>query len=67
MISFAGCHDLRDMSIIKEIDCPRCGKKEGIEVIERDNQTVGESICDKCGYTIPEGVVLMNYLEQEDM
>lgn len=64
MIRFAGCEDVRRMAVIKEIDCPKCGAKNGIEVIERDRETVGDSICDQCGYTIPEGVVLEEYLQE---
>lgn len=36
--------------------------KDGIEVFERDNQTIGDSVCDQCGFTILEGVVLELYL-----
>lgn len=64
MIAFADCQDLRKMPVIKEIDCPKCGAKKGIEVIERENHTIGDSVCDRCGYAIPEGVVLELYLEQ---
>lgn len=49
---------------IHEIDCPRCGKKEGIEVFDRDNLTISDSVCSGCGYTVPEGVVLELYLKQ---
>ncbi len=52
------------MPVIKEIDCPKCGAKKGIEVIERENHTIGDSVCDRCGYAIPEGAVLELYLEQ---
>ncbi len=58
MIAFADCQDVRKMTVIREIDCPVCGARDGIEVFERENQTVGDSVCDQCGYTIPEGVVL---------
>ena len=64
MIEFADCQDIRKMAVIEEMDCPRCGAKDGIEVFERDSLTVGESICDQCGSTIPEGVPLQLYLEQ---
>lgn len=64
MIEFADCQDIRKMAVIEEMDCPRCGAKDGIEVFERDSLTVGESICDQCGYIIPEGVPLQLYLEQ---
>ena len=42
----------------------RCGAKDGIEVFERDGQTIGDSVCDQCGFTIPEGVVPELYLEE---
>ena len=64
MIAFADCQDVRKMAVIKEIDCPECGAKEGIEIFERDNRTLGESVCDQCGFTIPEGVALELYLEE---
>lgn len=63
MIEFADCQDIRKMPIIQEIDCPRCNAADGIEVISRDNLTVGESICDRCGFIIPEGVELELYLK----
>ena len=62
MIQFSDCQDIRKMAVIKEIDCPQCREKDGIEVFERDGLTMGDSVCDKCGYTIPEGVILENYL-----
>ena len=64
MIAFADCQDIRKMAVIKEIDCPGSGAKKGIEVFERDNQTIGDSVCDQCGFTIPEGVVLELYLDE---
>ena len=63
MIVFADCQDIRKMTVIKEIDCPKCGAIDGIVVFERDNQTIGDSACDQCGFTIPEGVVLESYLD----
>ena len=60
MIAFADCQDIRKMTVIKEIDCPKCG----IEVFERDGQTIGDSVCDQCGFTIPEGVVPELYLDE---
>ncbi|HIZ22252.1 MAG TPA: hypothetical protein IAA21_05570 [Candidatus Blautia faecigallinarum] len=63
MIIFADCQDIRKMAVIKEIDCPKCGAKNGIEVFERDSQTIGDSVCDQCEFTIPEGVVLEVYLD----
>ena len=64
MSVLAGCWDLRNMVGIHEIDCPRCGKKEGIEVFDRDNLTISDSVCSGCDYTVPEGVVLELYLKQ---
>ena len=61
MIVFADCQDIRKMAVIKEIDCPKCGAKDGLE---RDSQTIGDSVCDQCGFTIPEGVVLESYLDE---
>ena len=39
-------------------------KKHMIEVFIRDGQTVGESICDQCGFAIPGDVHLSLYLEE---
>ncbi len=50
-----GCHDARDMKEIEEMMCPKCHKENGIEMFLKDGYTLGESICDHCGYTIPEG------------
>ena len=61
MISFAGCWDVRNMVGIHEVDCPRCGKKEGIEVFDRDSMTISDSVCSGCGYTITEEVVFEKY------
>lgn len=33
MIQFSDCQDIRKMAVIKEIDCPECGEKDGIEVL----------------------------------
>ena len=35
-----------------------------LKVFERDSQTIGDSVCDQCGFTIPEGVVLESYLDE---
>ncbi len=51
------------MAVIKEIACPECGAGDGIEVFERDGLTVGDSVCCQCGFTIPEGVGLEDYLK----
>ena len=64
MIAFADCQDIRKMTVIKDIDCPRCGAKDGIEVVERDGQTIGDSVCEQCGFTIPEGVAPELYLKE---
>lgn len=49
--------------MIKEMACPECGAGDGIEVFERDGLTVGDSVCSLCGFTIPEGVGLEDYLK----
>ena len=49
---FSGCQDARNMISIVEIKCPKCGAD--IEVFVRDGKTVGDSVCDQCGYTIKE-------------
>ena len=49
--------------MIKEMACPECGAGDGIEVFERDGLTVGDSVCCQCGFTIPEGVGLEDYLK----
>ncbi len=66
MSVFADCQDARNMQTIKEIECPRCHEPDGIEVFLKDGHTVGESICCKCKYVIPEGVHLEEYLESEE-
>ena len=63
MAVFADCQDVRKMAVIKEIACPECGAGDGIEVFERDGLTVGDSVCCQCGFTIPEGVGLEDYLK----
>ena len=40
------------MISIVEIKCPKCGAD--IEEFVRDGKTVGDSVCDNCGYTIKE-------------
>ena len=52
MSFFSGCQDARNMISIVEIKCPKCGAD--IEVFVRDGKTVGDSVCDQCGYTIKE-------------
>lgn len=49
---FSGCMDARSMTSIKEVKCPKCSAD--IEVFVRDGKTVGDSVCDHCGYTIKE-------------
>lgn len=63
MSVFAGCIDARNMTAITEIDCPRCGEKDGIEIFTRDSLSVGESCCCRCEYSIPEGIHLEKYLK----
>lgn len=64
MSVFAGCMDARNMVSVYEVTCPRCREESAIEVFERDGQTVGESPCDVCGFSIPEGIKLREYLEK---
>lgn len=52
---FSGCMDARSMTSIKEVKCPKCSAD--IEVFVRDGKTVGESVCDNCGYMIKENQI----------
>lgn len=52
---FSGCMDARSMTSIKEVKCPKCNAD--IEVFVRDGKTVGESVCDNCGYMIKENQI----------
>ena len=49
---FSGCTEARNMISIKEVKCPKCSAD--IEVFVRDGKTVGDIVCDNCGYTIKE-------------
>ena len=49
---FSGCTDARNMISIKEVKCPKCSAD--IEIFVRDGKTVGDIVCDNCGYTIKE-------------
>lgn len=60
MSVLSGCQDARHMKTIEEIDCPRCHVQETIEVILQDGASIGDSICDSCGYVLPEGSHLMD-------
>ena len=53
---FSGCMDARSMTSIKEVKCPKCSAD--IEVFVRDGKTVGDSVCDNCGYTIKENQII---------
>lgn len=64
MSVFADCQDERNKKTILEIDCPGCHEEDGLEVFLKDGVTVGESICNTCGYVIPEGVSLEQFLER---
>lgn len=57
-IRFADCQDVRNQRQIMEIDCPNCHELGGIEVFLKDGATVGESKCEACGYTLPEGTII---------
>ena len=52
----SGCMDARNMTSIKEVKCPKCGAD--IEVFVRDGKTVGESVCDNCGYMIKDNQII---------
>ena len=52
---FSGCTEARNMISIKEVKCPKCSAD--IEVFVRDGKTVGDIVCDNCGYTIKETLV----------
>ena len=52
MSVFLGCQDARNRTSIEEMKCPKCGAE--IEVFIRDGKTVGDSVCEQCGYTIKE-------------
>ena len=64
MSVFADCQDERNKKTIQEIDCPECMEEDGLEVFLKDGVTVGESTCTACGYVIPEGVNLGQFLEE---
>lgn len=61
---FADCQDARNMKTIREVECPKCHVQDGIELFEKDGLTVGDSICDFCGYILPEGVNYEKYVEE---
>ena len=63
MSVFADCQDERNKKEIMEICCPECQEEDGLEVFLKDGVTVGESICNSCGYAIPEGVHLEQFLK----
>lgn len=62
MSVFADCQDVRNMKTIQEVDCPSCGAAKGIEVFLKDGYVSGDSPCDRCGYIIPDGVHLEEFL-----
>jgi len=64
MSIFADCQDVRNMKTIQEIDCPSCGTTKGIEVFLKDGYVVGDSVCDCCSFTIPDGVHLEEFIEK---
>ena len=53
---FSGCMDARNMTSIEEVKCPKCSAD--IEVFVKDGKTVGDSVCDNCGYTIKENQII---------
>ena len=46
---FSGCMDARNMTSIEEVKCPKCSARYR-SICERW-KTVGDSVCDNCGYT----------------
>lgn len=64
MSVFADCQDVRNMQTIMEIDCPKCGSQDGIEVFIKDGYTLGDSVCENCGFVVPEGIHLEEFLEE---
>lgn len=64
MCEFANCQDERNKKRILEIDCPKCYEEGGIEVFLKDGDTIGDSVCSACGYVIPEGTNLEEFLKE---
>lgn len=56
MSSFNGCHDVRNMVHIKEIECPQC--REAIEVFIKDGNAAEDCKCEKCGFVIEVGTTI---------
>ena len=54
MSVLGGCHDARNMTCIKEVECPKC--KEIVEVFERDGHMVGNNACENCGYIFSDEI-----------
>ena len=67
MSIFADCQDARRMKTILEIDCPKCNAKEGIEVILQEGVVIGHSVCEDCGYVLPEGIHLAEWKYREEI
>lgn len=65
MSIFADCQDVRNMKSIIEIECPGCHRPGGIEVFAKDGYSVGDSVCDFCGYVLPEGVHVVELYSPE--
>lgn len=64
MGTFSDCQEARNMKTIMEITCPKCGEEDGIEIVLKEGATVGESVCARCGYVIPEGTHPELYWEE---
>lgn len=47
-----GCHSARNQIKIEEIKCPVCGNL--VEIFIRDQNQIGDSICENCGYVFRE-------------
>ncbi len=64
MGKFSDCQEARNRKTITELACPKCHEEDGIEVILKEGVTVGESVCTVCGYVIPEGTNLGEFVEE---
>ena len=51
-----GTHGSGNKTEILELDCPNCG--DIIEVFVKGGSTLGEGVCEVCGYKIPAGTVI---------
>ena len=66
MALLSGCQEGKQTPKLTEVICPECG--EVIEVFVRQGgngedagRTRDDAVCDKCGYTIPDGSKIGDY------